>query len=105
MVAVRKAPQQLARLIPLVEALRHIDRCVAPIAPRIVEITAAPNHVLATADVAVTEARPSTPLALRDGWAVIAEATLDASSYAPAMLAQQPIIVGVGDPLPANTNA
>jgi molybdopterin molybdotransferase len=105
MVAVRNAPQRLARLTPLVEALRHIDRCVAPVAPRIVEITAAPNRALATADIAVTEARPSTPLALRDGWAVRAEATLDASSYAPAALAQQPVIVEVGDPLPANTDA
>jgi molybdopterin molybdotransferase len=105
MVAVRNAPQRLARLTPLVEALRHIDRCVAPVAPRVIEITAAPNYALATADIAVTEAKPSKPLALRDGWAVRAEGTLDASSYAPAALGQQPVIVEVGDPLPANADA
>jgi molybdopterin molybdotransferase len=105
MVAVRNAPQRLARLTPLVEALNHIDRCVAPVAPRVVELAAAPNHVLATADIAVTEPRPLIPLALRDGWAVRAEATLDASSYAPAVLAQQPVVVEVGDPIPANADA
>jgi molybdopterin molybdotransferase len=105
MIEVRNAPHRLARLTPLVEALRHIDRCVAPVAPRVVEITAAHNHALAAADIAVTEARPSTPIALRDGWAVKAEATLDAGSYAPAVLARQPVIVEVGDPLPADTDA
>jgi molybdopterin molybdotransferase len=105
MVAVRNAPQRLARLTPLVEALRHIDRCVAPVAPHIVKITAAPDHVLATAEIAITEARPSTPLALRDGWAVRAEVTMDASSYAPAVLTQRPASVEVGDPLPANADA
>jgi molybdopterin molybdotransferase len=105
MVAVRNAPQRLARLTPLVEARLHIDRCVAPVAPRVVDITASPNHVLAAADIAVTEPRPSLPLALRDGWAVRAEATLDASSYAPAVLAQQPVVVEIGDPLPANADA
>lgn len=105
MVVVRNAPQRLARLTPLVEALHHIDRCVAPVAPRIVEITAAPNRVLAATDIAVTEPMPLIPLALRDGWAVRAEATLDASSYAPAVLGQQPVVVEVGDPLPANADA
>jgi molybdopterin molybdotransferase len=105
MIEVRNAPQRLARLTPLAEALRHIDRCVAPVAPRIVETRAAYSHALATADIAITEPRPSTPLALRDGWAVRAEATLDASSYAPAVLAERPVSVEVGDPLPANADA
>ncbi|MBO0754902.1 MAG: hypothetical protein J2P54_03505 [Bradyrhizobiaceae bacterium] len=105
MAAVRNAPQRLRRLTPLADALHQIDRCVAPVAQRFVEITAAPNHILAVADIAVTEPRPSIPIALRDGWAVRAEATLDASSYAPAVLAQQPLAVQVGDPLPANSDA
>src|SRR5262249_33652472 len=48
---------------------------------------------------------PGSPIALRDGVAVDAAATLDASSYAPAPLAGAPAFVDVGDPLPSGADA
>jgi molybdopterin molybdotransferase len=105
MITTRNASRRLARLTPLADALRHIDRSVSPVAPRVVTIRTAPKHILAGADIVAVEPRPSMPLALRDGWALRAEATLDATSYTPAVLAQPPVAVEVGDPLPANADA
>ncbi len=45
-------------------------------------------------------ARPSAALALLDGWAVAADASLGAGSYAPALLPEMPQRVEVGQPLP-----
>ena len=47
---------------------------------------------------------PRVPLALRDGWAVRAELTTDASSYAPAPLPGATRI-DVGEPMPADADA
>ncbi len=74
------------------------------VAPRRIETPAAGGRTLA-ADALAAGARPAVALALRDGMAVRAEATLDASSYAPAALAGVPAILAVGDPMPAGTDA
>src|SRR5262245_62275659 len=54
------------------------------------------------ADVTITHAQPSAALALRDGFAVRADATLDASAYGPVLI--EGAMVDVGDPLPAGTD-
>jgi molybdopterin molybdotransferase len=104
MVATGKVPQRIARLTSFADALEHVYRNVSAIAPRDVETGAALGRVLAAADV-VAEPHPAAAIALRDGWAVSSEATLDAGSYAPAVLAQAPVPVQVGDPIPVGTDA
>ncbi len=104
MVATGKVPQRIARLTSFADALEHVYRNVSAIAPRDVETGAAFGRVLAAADV-VAEPHPAAAIALRDGWAVSAEGTLDAGSYAPAVLAQAPVPVQVGDPIPLDTDA
>lgn len=96
--------QWIARLTPVDEVLAAIDRLVAPIAPRAVEVAAATSCVLAE-DVAAAADRPHTACALRDGFAVDAEAVADASSYGPVPLTSSPVRVDIGDALPAATNA
>jgi molybdopterin biosynthesis enzyme len=104
MVDLRDAAQRIERLTPLAEALAGIDQLVAPVAARSVEAQAACGRILA-ADIAAAGAHPAAALALRDGIAVLAEATLDASPYAPAALAGPPAPLEVGDPMPAGTDA
>jgi molybdopterin biosynthesis enzyme len=104
MVDLRDAAQRIERLMPLAEALACIDRLVAPVAPRNVEARAAGGRILA-ADIVAAAAHPAVAVALRDGFAVPAEATLDASTYAPAALAGPPAPLEVGDAMPAGTDA
>jgi molybdopterin molybdotransferase len=104
MVVTGKVPQRIARLTSFADALEHIYRNVSAIAPRDVETGAALGRVLAAADV-VAEPHPAAAIALRDGWAVSSAATLDAGSYAPAVLARAPVPVQVGDPIPAGADA
>src|SRR5712691_11218566 len=80
-----ESPQRIARLTPLADVLARVDALVKPVAPREVDTAAAADRVLAGDVNAVLN--PRMPLALRDGWAVSAELTTDASSYAPAPLA------------------
>jgi molybdopterin molybdotransferase len=74
-----------------------------PVTPRPVDLGAAVGRILA-ADIAGSM-RPSAPLALVDGWALNAEATLDAGGYAPALLATVPPRVEVGQPMPPGTDS
>jgi molybdopterin biosynthesis enzyme len=84
-------PQRIERLMPLTDALACIDRRVAPVG------RARPGIVTAAA------AHPPAAIALRDGVAVRAEATLDASSYAPIPV--EATLVETGDLLPAGADA
>jgi molybdopterin biosynthesis enzyme len=102
MVTEIEAIQRIARLTPLDDVLMRLDALVQPVPPREVARDAALGRVLAR-DLAVT-ARPGVPLALRDGWAVNAGLTTDASAYAPALLPSATRI-NVGEPLPAGTDA
>src|SRR5450631_117481 len=102
MIAETQATQRIARLTPLDEVLALIDALVAPVAPREVESGVALGRVLA-GDLIATR-RPGAPVALRDGWAVDAELTTDASAYAPVPLPTATRI-NVGEPLPAGTDA
>ena len=97
-----ETPQRITRLTPLANVLARIDALVKQVAPREVEAVAAVGRVLA-GDVSVV-LHPRVPLALRDGWAVRAELTTDAGSYAPAPLPGATRI-DVGEPLPADADA
>ena len=82
--------------------LARVANLVAPIAPCEVRTSAAWGATLA--DDIVAGERPSTALALIDGWAVRADLTIDASSYAPAILADaRPI--DAGEAMPPGSDA
>jgi molybdopterin biosynthesis enzyme len=104
MTAEIKTDQRITRLTPLADVLAHIDSHVKPVAPRIGDVMAAHGFTLAE-DVFSASALPSTAIALRDGFAVEAEATRDASSYSPVVLPELPTLLDAGDKLPADTDA
>src|SRR6185437_14290445 len=54
---------------------------------------------------AVTPARPSAAVALLDGWALAADLTLGAGSYAPVVLPLPPQRVEAGQPMPPGTDS
>jgi molybdopterin molybdotransferase len=102
MVGTCDTAQRVERLMPLAEALACIERLVEPVPARRVEASEALGRTLAT-PVPIADTHPETAIALRDGIAVHAEATLDASPYAPVELAGT--AVEVGDPMPAGADA
>jgi molybdopterin molybdotransferase len=96
-------PQRISRLTPVHEVLERIEAAVKPVTARSMEAKEALGRILAT-DVLLDRPLPQTPLALRDGWALRADLTSDASSYAPAPVsAAVPVVVG--EPLPASADA
>jgi molybdopterin molybdotransferase len=94
--------QRITRLTPLDDVLTRLDALVGPVSPRVVEVAAVVGRVLA--DSVSIGPLPALALALRDGWAVSAEFTIDASSYAPVRIAAARRI-DVGEPLPPGTDA
>src|SRR5882672_2162090 len=95
--------QTITRLTPFAEVLATVDAKVKPVTPRTIDVTAAAGRVL-FADV-VAPARPSTALALLDGWALAAADTLGAGGYAPVPLMLTPQRVDAGQPMPAGTDS
>ena len=104
MVAHPEAGQRITRLTPLANALATIDRAARPVEPREVDIGEAQGRVLA-ADVRAAADAPARALALHDGWTVKSAETLDAGSYAPALLSAPPQRIDAGQPLPAGADA
>ena len=104
MVANSQAGQRIAKLTSLPDALAVIDALTRPVEPSEADIGAAVGRVLA-ADVIAVAGRPATAVALHDGWAVKSAETIDAGSYAPAMLSALPRQVDAGEPLPAGADA
>jgi molybdopterin molybdotransferase len=102
MVDPRDTTQRIERLMPLAEAVACIERLVEPVPARRVEASEALGRTLAM-PVTIAGAHPEAAMAMRDGIAVRAEATLDASAYAPVELAVA--AVEVGDPMPAGADA
>jgi len=96
--------QRIARLTPLGDMLARVDALVQMVAARPEALASASGCVLAE-DVVVAAALPGTAIALRDGYAVNADATTDASTYTPAMLAAKPARRDVGEEIPAGTDA
>ncbi|HZP78111.1 MAG TPA: molybdopterin-binding protein [Pseudolabrys sp.] len=103
MLTTDESAQIISRLTPLADVLAAID-AVAPVAPRELAPALAVGRVLAS-DVTLSADAPAAPLALRDGFALSADATLDASAYAPVVLPALPPRVDVGDALPSGTDA
>jgi molybdopterin molybdotransferase len=96
--------QRIERLTPLADVLNDFQTSVEPVAPHQEALASALGKVLA-ADVAIAEGQPKSSIALRDGFAVRADATLDASSYAPVPLSPQPQRLDLGDALPDSADA
>jgi molybdopterin molybdotransferase len=95
--------QRIARLTPLDDVLACIHARVQPVAPRRTGIASAIDCTLAD-NVAIDQPVPRTALALRDGWALQSDLTMDASSYAPATLAVA-VRIDTGQPMPSGTDA
>jgi molybdopterin biosynthesis enzyme len=102
MAAARERRQTISRLTPLAELTALMDREVKPVVSHALEVTAAGGAILA-GDVAAPT-RPHAAISLVDGWALSAEATRDAGGYAPALLADVPPHVAVGDVMPPGTD-
>lgn len=96
--------QRIARLTPLSDVLASFDLSIAPVAPREEALAKAVGLTLA-ADAVIVDGHPKAALALRDGYAVRAESTLDASSYAPAQIVPAPPRIDTGAAMPPNTDA
>jgi molybdopterin molybdotransferase len=96
--------QRIARLTPLADVLASFDLSIGPVAPREEALINALGLTLA-ATVTVDARHPAAAVALRDGYAVRSEATLDASSYAPAPLSPVPARIDVGESLPQSADA
>lgn len=104
MIDLPPATQRIARLTPLAGALACIDRLVAPVEPRRIPLAKAAGFTLAEALVSPHE-HPGSAIALRDGIALHADATLDASAYTPVRLDGVLALVDVGDSLPPGADA
>ena len=99
-----KTPQRIARLTPLADVLARVTALAGPVAPR----EAAPHEAVGralAADAFAGETLPAQALALHDGWAIASDATLDATSYAPAPLPALPGRIDTGEAMPAGADA
>jgi molybdopterin molybdotransferase len=102
MVAPLEDRQRIDRLTRLDDVLSRMARLIVPVMPCDLRTAAAWGATLAE-DIVAGE-RPATALALIDGFAVRADATLDASAYAPAVLADaRPI--DAGEAMPPGSDA
>ena len=95
--------QTISRLTPLADVFVTIDAEVKPVTQRTIDVSAAAGRALAQD--AAAPARPASPLALRDGWALSSNETMGAGGYAPAALARVPSRVEIGQVLPAGTDS
>jgi molybdopterin biosynthesis enzyme len=95
--------QRISRLMPLHAVLSLIAARVDAVKVRKCETAAAAGLTLA--DDIVTAERPTTSIALSDGFAVETAAVADAVPYAPALLASLPPWVDAGQAIPPGTDA
>lgn len=95
--------QTITRLTPLADVLSIIDTDVKPVTPRTLDVMAAGARSLATD--AFAPPRPSSAIALQDGWALRADDTLGAGGYSPALLMRAPPRVEVGQTMPPDTDS
>jgi len=95
--------QRISRLTPLRAILALIESRVAAVKAR--KCATASAAGLTLADDLITAARPTSAIALSDGFAVEAAAVADAGPYAPAQLAHLPQWVDAGQPMPSGSDA
>lgn len=93
-----------ARLVPLADALATLEAVCGEVAATRVPVVEAGSRVAAVPVVAPAPV-PDRALALRDGWAVCAQDTLGATSYAPCFAVTPPSRIRAGEPLPETTDA
>jgi molybdopterin molybdotransferase len=95
--------QTLKTDISVMEAIAAFDRC-SRVKPRRVALHEAIGQRLAE-DVVIRRPLPSKPLASRDGWAVAATETADATSRKPRLLPTDPQLIDCCRPLPDGFDA
>jgi molybdopterin molybdotransferase len=94
----------MPRLIALDESRAAFLVKIEPAASMSMATAKAGGLVLAE-DVLATAAIPHQPIALQQGYAVAARATVGASTYMPALLPEAPVLVAAGDALPSGTDS
>ncbi len=94
----------MARLIPLNESRAAFLSKIEPAASMSMATAKAGGLVLAE-DVVAAADIPGQPIALQQGYAVSARASVGASAYLPAVLAEMPVSVAAGDALPSGADA
>lgn len=99
MVVDRHRDQRITRLAPLADVLSFLHVKVKRVAARRMDVAAAAGRILAQ-DVTAPQEMPSQAIALRDGYALRAETTADASPYGPAPLPARPARLNTGSALP-----
>jgi molybdopterin biosynthesis enzyme len=95
--------QRIARYTSLDDIVAAIEAAAKPVRVQELAVASALGGVIAR-DIAIEVPRPPAALALRDGWAVVAEATADAGAYAPAPLPQA-VRIEAGQPMPEGADA
>lgn len=95
--------QTITRLMPLSEVLATLDSDVKPVTQRTIDVATAAGRVLASD--ATAPARPSSAMALQDGWALAADDTLGAGGYSPLQLMTTPHRVEAGQAMPFGTDS
>ncbi len=103
MAAAPEAIQSITRLTPLAEVLAGLDAEVKQVTQRPLDLASAAGRILAVDTSA--PARPNAALALIDGWALNADATVGAGGYAPTPLPRMPTRVDSGQQLPVDTDS
>jgi molybdopterin molybdotransferase len=96
-------PQRITRLTPLATVLALIESRVGAVSPQKSPLAAALGHMLAE-DV-VARQLPSSPIALRDGYAVDAATIADAGPYSPVALPGAARRIDVGETIPGGCDA
>ncbi len=92
------------RLTPVSQALTALVAYCVELAPVEMGIENAAERIVA-APIRAPIAVPCSPIALGDGWAVAAQDTLGASSYAPGFTSTPPRRIACGDPMPSHADA
>ncbi len=103
MAASSETLQTISRLTSLSEVVAMVDLRIKPVTPRTLDAAAAAGRALAVD--AMAAARPSSALALLDGWALAADATLGAGPYAPVPLIRPPQRIETGQVLPPDADS
>ena len=94
--------QRLSALTPIARVLARVEALARPVAPREAAVADAEGRVLAS-DAAVRTPQPAAAIALRDGWAVRADAVSDAGPYTPMPVTA--VWVDAGAAMPPGTDA
>lgn len=90
-------------LMPLADAAARLLGGVSPVTPGRLALREAVGSRLA-ADLSAETDLPRHASALRDGWAVSADAVMGAAPHAPVLLMRRPVWVDAGAVLPAGTD-